>query len=129
MERPWVTPADVKEYSDSDKVINKPDSKLRFDIARAESYVIYHTHNEFDDEKYEDNIPDDIKMAVILLAESYCVKTANQIAGVKASETFDDYSYTLDNSSDIIENLQLGPLLSPYIIEDKGKAIMHLRKL
>lgn len=129
MERPWVRPEEVKEYTESAKVKERTDAQLKVDIMRAESYVIYHTHNRFDAELYAEEIPEEVKTAVILLAEAYALKQIAQVAGNVTSETFDDYSYTVDTDTDFIDNLQIGPMLEPYIIEDKGKAIMRLRKL
>ena len=57
MQRPWVQPAEVKEYSESAKVAARSDVRLAYDIARAERYVIYHTHNRFDTEEYEKELP------------------------------------------------------------------------
>jgi hypothetical protein len=127
--RPWITPEDVREYSASDKVKQRTDQQLKTDIMRAESYVIYHTHNRFDDEKYDSGIPEDVVMAVTLLAEAYALKSINQINGVMSSETFDDYSYTMDTDTDLIDSLQLGPMLDPYVLKDSGKVIARLRKL
>lgn len=129
MVRPWITPEDVREYSASDKVKQRTDQQLKTDIMRAESYVIYHTHNRFDDEKYDSGIPEDVVMAVTLLAEAYALKSINQINGVMSSETFDDYSYTMDTDTDLIDSLQLGPMLDPYVLKDSGKVIARLRKL
>lgn len=130
MQRPWVEPAEVKEYSESAKVAARSDVRLAYDIARAESYVIYHTHNKFDTEEYENELPSDVKMAVILLAEAYAKQAIMQKEGAVASETFDDYSYTLDNDSDVAEKLGLALMLDEYIIQpDNGKVTMKLRKL
>lgn len=129
MERPWITPEKVREYSSSDKVKARTDRQLEADIMRAESYVIYHTHNRFDDEIYAQEIPEDVAMAVILLAEGYALKSINQTAGGMTSETFDDYSYTMDTDTDLIDSLQLGPMLEPYVRNDTGKVIVRLRKL
>lgn len=38
MQRPWVQPAEVKEYSESAKVAARSDVRLAYDIARAERY-------------------------------------------------------------------------------------------
>lgn len=93
-------------------------------------YVIYHTHNRFDTEEYEKELPQDVRMAVILLAEAYAKQAITQKEGAKSSETFDDYSYTMDNDSDIAENLGLALMLDDYIIQpDNGKVTMKLRKL
>lgn len=130
MERPWVTPQEVKDYSDSDKVKARSDTKLAFDIARAEKYVIFHTHNKFNTDEYAEQLPSDVKMAVVLLSEAYANKAINVKDGTKSSETFDDYAYTIDLSSDELENLGLGPLLDDFIITpESGKVNMKLRKL
>lgn len=130
MIRPWVTPEEVKKYSDSDKVQARSDEKLAFDIVRAEKYVIFNTHNKFDTEEYEESLPEDVKMAVILLSEAYALKSISVKEGTKTSETFDDYSYTLDLNADELESLGLGPLLDEYIITPQsGKINMKLRKL
>ena len=129
MNRPWVTPAQVKDYTSSDKVKERGDSKLAFDIARAEKYVIFHTHNRFTAPEYNFSIPSDVAMAIILLAEAYAKQACLQKEGTLKSETFDDYSYTIDDSK-LAENLGLGTLLEEYVLpEDSGKVTMKLRKL
>jgi len=129
MVRPWITPETVREYSGSEKVKGRSDKQLEIDIMRAESYVIFHTHNNFDSKEYEEAIPSDVKMAVILLAEGYALKSMRQTNGVVSSETFDDYSYTMDTDTDPVDSLTVGPMLAPYVISDTGKAVMKLRKL
>lgn len=130
MERPWVKPEEIKEYSDSDKVIARSDKRLAFDIARAEKYVIFNTHNKFDIGEYKLQLPSDVKMAVILLAEAYALKSIGVKDGTKSAETFDDYSYTIDLSVDELANLGLGSLLDDYVLSpESGKTIMKLRKL
>ena len=39
MERPWVKPEQVKDYTASAKVLQRSDTQLAFDIARAEKYT------------------------------------------------------------------------------------------
>lgn len=130
MIRPWVNPEEVREYSQSENVKKRTDLQLRFDISRAETYVIHSTHNRFDAIEYKDNIPEDIKTAVILLAESYAKQAVMRKDGLMSSETFDDYSYTIDNDIDIVNSLGLAPLLSAYTLsEGVGKVEMKLRKL
>lgn len=130
MKRPWVTPQEVIDYSDSAKVSEREAAKLKFDIARAEKYVIFYTHNRFDSEEYEKEIPEDIRMAVILLADAYAKQAISARDGSMKSETFDDYSYTVkDEAEDVEAGLNLGYLLDDYILEDKGKITMKLRKL
>lgn len=128
MERPWVKPEDVIEYTDNEKIKTRSHAKLESDIARAEKYVIFHTHNHFDDEKKYPELPTDVRLAVILLAESYANTDILTKNGAMKSESFDDYSYTLDDR-DEIERLGLGPLLDDYVIEQKGTVTFRMRKL
>lgn len=124
--RPWVTPSEVKAYSENPKVQQRSDDRLSMDIARAESYVITATHNNFS--AYE-NIPDDVKRAIILLAEHYAI-SAIQTSSMYQSETFDDYSYTAKSSESSIDSLGISALLTDYIIsEPKNGVTMRLRKL
>lgn len=130
MERPWVKPEQIKAYSSSPKVKERSDEQLAFDIARAEKYVIFHTHNKFDTDEYKSGLPSDVTMAVILLAEAYAKQAIVQKDGSVSSETFDDYSYTIDTDSDIADSLGLGLMLDEYVLsEDNGKVVMKLRKL
>lgn len=130
MKRPWILPDKIREYTSSQKVKDRTDSQLAYDIARAEKYVIFHTHNKFESEEYESGLPSDVTMAVILLAEAYAKQAITQKDGVMSSETFDDYSYTVDIGSDIADSLGLGAMLEEYVLpEDQGKVVMKLRKL
>ena len=126
MQRPWIEPLDVKNYTSNDKVKNRDDSKITYDIARAESYVIFKTNNRFED---CEPIPDDVKIALIMLAEAYAKQAIKQVDGIMKSETFDDYSYSLDTDTDLADTLGLGAMLEPYIISKKGKIEMKLRRL
>lgn len=130
MKRPWVDPMQVRDYSSSSKVKTRSDGQLAYDIARAERYVIFHTHNKFDSKEYESELPSDVTMAVILLAETYAKQAIMQKDGALNSETFDDYSYTIDAGADIADSLGLGAMLEEYILpEERGKVVMNLRKL
>lgn len=130
MKRPWIEPQQIREYTSSPKVEARTDAKLAYDIARAEKYVIFHTHNNFDSKEYESGLPSDVTMAVILLAEAYAKQAITQKEGAMKSETFDDYSYTVDTETDIADSLGLGTMLAEYVLmEDRGKVAMKLRKL
>lgn len=123
--RPWVTPAEVKAYSDRPEIAERSDVKLAVDISRAEAYVVAYTNNDFS--KFEE-IPQAVKTAVILLAENYGVAAAKGFGTMK-SETFDDYSYTAAEGT-LVETLGLGPLLDEYVVaEGKSGVTMKLRKL
>lgn len=122
--RPWITPQDVKDYTDSKEVSARSDAKLKTDITRAEAYVIKYTGNFFTGEEYADltEVPEEIKTALLILAEAYACNATKKATSVQ-SETFDDYSYTLDNSEINVDDLGLSPLLDPYIIPDSSKHV------
>lgn len=134
MTRPWVTPQEVKEYTEITAVKERTDAKLTVDISRAEERVIAITHNDFSDSKYAEAMPDAVKTAVILLAESYALNAVNkkkQNEGVYKSETYDDYSYEYATGTEISESdLDLTSLLDNYIIrKPQGTVTMRLRRL
>lgn len=130
--RPWVTPDNIREYTDNKKVKARSDAKLKMDIARAELYVISYTSNRFDDATKYPNAPEAVVMAVTLLAEMYAGSSAETDKGNFKSETFDDYSYTLADTAKKQENLDLGPLLDEFVdpATKAGNGVdMRLRKL
>ena len=125
--RPWITPSDVKEYTELPKVKARPDSKLQFDIVRAEQYIIKNTNNSFADDVAYPTIPEPVKLAVILVAEFYANIAADDSTKFE-SETFDDYSYTRNDMR--VDDLDLDPLLKDYVIvASKNQVIMKMRKL
>lgn len=130
--RPWVTPTEVKDYTDYPAVKNRADAKLKADILRAEQHIISYTNNRFDDEAKFPEIPEPVKTAVILVAEMFAFNAAEGAEGKGnyKSETFDDYSYTLADTTAKLDNLSLGSLLDDYIITEPRNAVtMRLRKL
>lgn len=125
-ERPWVTPQEVKEYSEIPAVQKRSDTRLTVDIARAEQYVITYTHNSFKD---EEEIPQAVKTAVMILAEAYGHNAAIAAKEVK-SETFDDYSYTAETSQISVEALDLAALLDDFVkAEPRNGVTLRMRKL
>lgn len=44
--RPWITPQQVRDYSETPEVLKRSDAKLSVDISRAEQYIITYTHNK-----------------------------------------------------------------------------------
>lgn len=124
MKRPWITPEDVREYTDHADVAGRNDVKLRVDIARAEGKVISITHNDFsDDEKYP-QIPEPVKIATILLAEAYAKNAIEASKKQIKSETFDDYSYSLESGMIDIDGLDLGYLLDDYVLDPKRGSVI-----
>lgn len=125
--RPWVTPTEVKAYSDLEDVTSRSDAKLAVDIQRAEAYIIKYCGHDFSDEKYE-VIPEDVRTADIILSEYYSHKQGT--IGKMKSETFDDYSYTSGESEYLLKSLGIDVLLDPYVeVQASGKITMRLRKL
>lgn len=133
--RPWVTPQDVRDYSDRTRVLERTDAKLTIDISRAEQYVINYTHNRFEDSEKYPTVPEPVKTAVILIAEAYAAYATDfgAGAGTYKSESFDDYSYTAADTAYIIGNLDLASLLDEFIEAENGKVknavTMRMRKL
>lgn len=127
VERPWVLPNDVKRYTSHKEVSERPDEKLAFDIARAEMKIIHITNNKF---AGYDEIPEPVKMAVILVAEAYAKNDIEAAKKKIKSESFDDYSYTVEAGTISLDSLDLEELLAEYIITDGiGKTVMRLRML
>jgi hypothetical protein len=122
----WVTPEEIREYTDIKAVRERSDSKLRVDITRAEQYVITYTHNNFED---FDEVPEAVKTAVLILAEAYAHNSNISSREIK-SETFDDYSYTAESTSISIESLDLAALLDDYVrVKPNNGVTMRMRKL
>lgn len=124
--RPWVTPEDVKTYTDHKEIAERSNEKLKTDIFRAEQKVISITHNNFDSEELE-KIPESVKIAVIILAEAYANNSIEKSKKQIRSETFDDYSYSLDSGIIDIDSLDLDYLLKDYMLEaGNGNVILRM---
>lgn len=123
--RPWVIPLEVKEYSENKDVQERTDARIAVDITRAEAQIIKYCNNDF---SQYDTIPDDVKTAVILLAENYAYSSAKIKKGGILSESFDDYSYTADSNAYNIDIGELGleALLDQYKKASTGKISMSL---
>lgn len=125
--RPWATPEDVKNYTEYPSVKKRSDSKIAVDITRAEQYIISYTNNTFED--YEE-IPVQVKTAVILVTEAYGYNTALTSREMK-SEQFDDYSYTVADAEPIdLLGLDLASLLEEYCKAEANSGItLRMRAL
>ena len=122
----WVKPEEVREYSDIESVQKRSDTRLKIDISRAEQYVISYTNNDFSE--FEE-IPQNVKTAVILLAEAYGYNSAISARNIK-SETFDDYSYTTENGTISFNDLGIEPLLEEFVkVKPKSSITMRMRRL
>lgn len=126
MDRPWVTPQELREYSDIKQVQERTDARLAVDISRAEQYILTLTHNDFSSYK---EVPPEVKTATLLLAEAYGYNTALKTKNIK-SETLDDYSYTAENTAIPIDELDIAALLDKYVIAAPRNGVsMRMRKL
>jgi hypothetical protein len=127
--RPWITPAEVKDYTTYDKVSARTDAKMLHDITRAESYLIDRFGNDFSDAAKFPSIPPDVKLAAILVTEvySYNAMLDPEKSNVK-SETFDDYTYTRSGDGSLsVDVLDLEPLMHNYAIQKpEGKTFMRM---
>lgn len=123
--RPWVTPEEVRTYTDHKEIVERSNEKLKTDIFRAEQKVISITHNNFDNEELEE-IPESVKIAVMILAEAYANNSIEKSKKQIRSETFDDYSYSLDSGIIDIDSLDLDYLLKDYML-DAGSGNVILR--
>lgn len=121
--RPWVTPQDVKDYTDYKEVAGRTDEKLKVDIVRAEQYIITRCNDDFSEFS---ELPESVRIAAILLTELYAY---NSVEGERSmrSESFDDYSYTLDDRrKPSLDGIGLDTLLDPYK-KVKGKGNVTFR--
>lgn len=126
--RPWITPEQVREYSETPEVASRSDAKLAVDISRAEQYIITYTHNKALIEMEE--LPEGVKTACILLAEAYAHNAALTSSKVLKSETFDDYSYSAEHSDISVGNLDLPALLDDYVVAAANDTVtMRMRRL
>ncbi len=124
--RPWVTPEEVKAYTDHKEIAERSDEKLKTDIFRAEQKVISITHNNFDSGELEE-IPEPVKIAVMILAEAYANNSIEKAKKQIRSETFDDYSYSLDSGIIDIDGLDLDYLLKDFMLDvGSGNVILRM---
>jgi len=130
--RPWITPKDVTDYTEYAEVKARAEAKLNVDISRAEQYIITYTNNKFNGTASDgtaEPLPEPVKTATIILAESYAYN-AIEATRRKKSESFDDYSYTAESNAVEISSLGLEPLLDEYkIVKSKSEIVMKLRAL
>lgn len=112
-QRPWIQPDDVRGYTENPTVQARSDARLAFDIGRAEAYVIQYCDQEFE----SGPLPENVRMAVILIAEHCAARAAAEANGASLlrSETNDDYSYTAKDMEASLADLNLGWLLDPYV--------------
>ncbi len=121
--RPWITPLELKAYSDQESVLNRPDEKLVWDITRAELYIINKSNNRFDDDEKYPEVPNEIKLATLLVAEYYANLAGND--KLYKTETFKDYSYTM--ADDALGDIDIDSLIADHIVDESGVGSGTLR--
>ena len=127
--RPWITADELIAYSDFPDVQTRTSAKLAVDIKRSEAFIVSYCKQDFSD---FETIPDDVKTADILLSEYFAHNAqAIQKAGAKQSETFDDYSYSMNSDiTAILTALGVDILLNAYVKDDAaGSVFLRLRRL
>ena len=133
--RPWVTPQNVRDWSERQSIKSRSIAKLRIDIMRAEQHIIAYTRNTFSDPDRYPIIPEPVRIATLMLAEQFAANAASLGSGAGGgglfkSERFDDYAYTLADTEFQIDNLDLSSLLDEFIDQSgKGSTVMKMRKL
>lgn len=129
-ERPWVTPEELKEYTEFEEVRTAPtaSSKLTSPGRRAGSSTTATT-----DSTTRRNTPKSRRMsrtAVLLIAEAYAHNAVEQTKVRLKSETFDDYSYTAESSIIDVGKLGVESLLDDYVVVQPLNGVtMRLRSL
>lgn len=120
MIRPWITADELERFTERTEVKDLNPLRKSVMINLAESKIIAYCHHDFSDEKYPE-IPMAVKNATYILAEAFCYNDRRQTTGVIKSETYDDYSYTIESSeiSTDFDVLGIATLLKPYV-EDAG---------
>lgn len=125
--RPWITVDDLTAFTEHNEVKNKSSVKITVMIALAETKIIKYCKHDFSLEKYPE-IPADVKNATLILADALCYNDSLQLTGKLKSETFDDYSYTIDTvevSTDF-DILGISGLLAPYVLDESGNTFLRL---
>lgn len=97
-------------------------------ISLAESKIIAHCKQDFSDTDKYPSIPDAVKSATLILADALCYNDSLQISGTLKSETYDDYSYTVDvkEISTDFDVLGIESLLKPYVQPDDGNLFFRI---
>lgn len=120
MARPWITANDLSKFSNHKEVIETNSVRTTVLISIAESKIINYCNHDFSDTEKYPSIPEDVKNATLLLADALIYNDNLQNNVSIKSQTFDDYSYTAEESAVLIDFDSLGikSLLDKYILDE-----------
>lgn len=127
MIRPWITVGELERFTERTEVKNLTPLRTSVMINLAESKIIAYCHHDFSDDVKYPELPESVKNATYILAEAFCYNDSRQTTGVIKSETYDDYSYTIESSetSTDFDVLGIATLLKPYV-EDAGDMFLRV---
>lgn len=109
-----ITAQQVLEYTEFEAVKKRAPEKIESDILQAQIEVFAKVGHRFTDPKY-DPLPKEIVLALIKLAEYYALINSDEsIQKGYASETLENYSYTLANGGSVCKP-SIDLLLSGYV--------------
>ena len=128
MQRPWITSKELLEFTERSEVQKKSPAKIAVMISLAESKIISFCKHDFSNDDDYPNVPQDIKNATLILADALCYNDSLRTSGVVKSESFDDYSYTVDveEVSTDFDVLGISTLLEPYALDNSGSLFFRV---
>lgn len=118
--RPWITANELTDFSNHKEVIDTNSVRTTVLISLAESKIIAYCHHDFSDDEIYPSIPEEVKNAALILSDAlvYNDNLRNDVS-IK-SQTFDDYSYTAEETLVPVsfDELGLSTLLDNYVLDN-----------
>lgn len=126
----FVMPEDVIKYTEFPEVVERDPERLKVDIRRAEKEVFSLCGHKFDDSIRYPTLPDEVRDAIVLLAEYYALISMEDalLTGISSEELGSNkVSFKSSQKPDIRW------LLEEYIqleeIKPKGTTFFRMRSL
>lgn len=118
----WVTAGDLKSFTERKEVSEKSDARLEALILLAMAKIKSYCHKNFVANDGILVIPDAVKTATLILADTLAYNDSFRQSSQLKSESYDDYSYTQETSeiSTNFDDLDISALLKPYILQNSG---------
>lgn len=131
MSRPWITPNELVQFTEHEGVKNKSPTRMDVMISLAESKIIAYCKHDFSDEEKYPELPEEVKNATLILADALCYNDSLRTSGKLKSESYDDYSYSVDvtETSTDFDILGITSLLDPFVLDDSGNLFMRVSVL